>query len=48
MMNDDTRVRIVPAVKFHEELFCLSYLSTEMWAEDYYALLEQIGDEEYV
>ena len=45
MMYNDTR--ILPAVKFHECLFD-SNLAIDMWCEDYYALLEQIGDEDYV
>mgnify|MGYP003327382280 CR=1 FL=1 len=45
MMYNDTR--IMPAVEFHEKLYSCN-LSIDMWTEDYYALLEQIGDEEYV
>lgn len=42
MMYNDTKVQI--SVPFHEDLFS-NYLSTEMWPEDYYELLELIGDD---
>ena len=44
MMYNDTR--IMPAVEFHEWLFS-SWLTIELWTEDFYALLEQIADDEY-
>ena len=43
MMYNDTKVQI--SVPFHEDLFLRSYLSTEMWSEDYYELLSIIGDD---
>jgi hypothetical protein len=43
MMYNDTKIKI--AIPFHENLFCDSYLATEMWNEDYYELLELIGDD---
>ncbi len=43
MMYNNTKVQI--SVPFHEDLFLSSYLSTEMWTEDYYELLELIGDD---
>ncbi len=31
--------------EFHEDLFLRSSLSIDMWTEDYYELLELIGDD---
>ena len=44
MMYNDTR--ILPAIRFHEWLFS-NDLTVDMWTEDFYALLEQIADDEY-
>ena len=43
MLYNDTKVRV--SVPFHEDLFCRSSLSIDMWTEDFYELLEQIQDD---
>ena len=43
MYYNDTKFQI--SVPFHEDLFCSSTLSIDMWTEDYYELLELIGDD---
>lgn len=42
-MYNDTKVKI--SIPFHEDLFLRSSLSIDMWTEDYYELLELIGDD---
>ena len=37
--------KIWVSVPFHEDLFGGSSLSIDMWTEDFYELLEQIGDD---
>ena len=43
MMYNNTKCKI--SVPFHEDLFLRSSLSIDMWTEDYYELLELIGDD---
>ena len=43
MMHNNTKVQI--SIPFHENLYCNSSLAIEMWTEDYYELLELIGDD---
>jgi len=43
MNYNDTKFQI--SVSFHENLFCGSTLSIDMWTADYYELLELIGDD---
>tara|TARA_Y100000356_G_C11194744_1_gene254224 strand:- start:583 stop:729 length:147 start_codon:yes stop_codon:yes gene_type:complete len=43
MFYNDTKVQLI--VPFHEDFFCRSSLSIDMWTEDFYELLEQIGDD---
>ena len=43
MYYNDTKIKI--SVPFHEDLFLRSSLSIDMWTEDYYELLEIIGDD---
>jgi len=44
MYSNDTKFQI--SIPFHEDLFCSSTLSIDMWTEDYYELLELIGDDD--
>ena len=43
MTHIETKIQL--AIPFHEDLFCSSYLATEMWSDDYYKLLSVIGDD---
>jgi hypothetical protein len=43
MNYNDNRFMI--SVPFHEDLFLRSNLAIDMWTEDYYELLELIGDD---
>ncbi len=43
MYYNDTEIKI--SIPFHENLFLGSTLSIDMWTEDYYELLELIGDD---
>ena len=43
MYYNDTKIKI--SIPFHEDLFLRSTLSIDMWTEDYYELLELIGDD---
>ena len=44
MMYNNTRVPV--GIKFHEWLFETN-IAIDMWTEDFYALLELIGDSDY-
>jgi len=43
MNYNDTKIKI--SIPFHEDLFLRSNLAIDMWTEDYYELLELIGDD---
>ena len=43
MYYNNTKFQI--SVPFHEDLFGSSTLAIDMWTEDYYELLELIGDD---